>query len=121
MNKKTIFILSFIILNVLTSCTDNSTNKEVSKSKSNYTNADFSNYSNNAIQKEVVLSNNEINQTLSIDDRCIWCWKCAIIAPQNFAMNYDTLKAVVTSQKDMFSSEVSTSIQVCPVDSIHIS
>ncbi|MBT3853315.1 hypothetical protein HOF65_05005 [bacterium] len=35
-------------------------------------------------------------------------------------MDFSTLKAVVISQKNMLSQEVSSSIQVCPVDSIHI-
>ena len=120
MNKKTIFLLSFLILSILTSCTD-STEKAISI-ETNFNNW----YNNNTKQNTKIYSpnavviNDEINQTLTIDDRCIWCWKCAIIAPQNFAMDYNTLKAVVINQKWMFSSEVSKSIQVCPVDSIHI-
>ena len=120
MNKKTIFLLSFLVLSILTSCTEQA-DKSISIetiSEDWYLNKikePIKVYNNN-----VVLWNDEINQTLTIDDRCIWCWKCAIIAPANFTMDYSTLKAVVISQKWMFSWEVSRSIQVCPVDSIHI-
>jgi len=44
-----------------------------------------------------------------------------MIAPNNFAMDFNTLKAVVISQKNMFSEEVTMSAQVCPTNSIHIS
>ena len=126
MNKKTsLLVLSFIILNLLTSCTNN---KEEVVKKSWW--IDFTSYAKNENNKPVIKDNktvdkvtektNESAKELVIDERCIWCWKCAMIAPENFAMDFNTLKAIVISQKNMFSQEVNTSAQVCPTDSIHI-
>ena len=128
MNKKTILILSIVVLNILTSCNNNQAElkKEISSdNKNNYysveqkSNTTENNYLEDQNDKEISNLNDEGNRELMIDDKCIWCWKCAIIAPSNFVMDYSTLKAVVISQKDMFSEEVSASIQYCPVDSIH--
>gem|GEM_PF-1124078 len=44
-----------------------------------------------------------------------------MVAPNNFVMDFDKLKAVVISQKNIFSDEVKTAIQICPIDSISIS
>jgi len=129
MNKKTsLFILSFIILNLLSSCTKE---EEIVKKSWWIDFAEYAKKTDNKLDKSPIIKKEktveEINETtsesakeLTIDERCIWCGKCAMIAPTNFAMDYNTLKAVVISQKNMFSQEVSTSVQVCPTDSIHI-
>ena len=127
MNKKTILILSIVVLNLLTSCNSNQVElkKEIT-SKNNYSSIEKKDNTTenknleNKNNEEISSFNDEGNRELMIDEKCIWCWKCAIIAPNNFVMDYGTLKAVVISQKDMFSQEVSASIQHCPVDSIHI-
>ena len=127
MNKKTILILSIVVLNLLTSCNNNQVEveKEIISNNNYYSvnqkiNTTENRYIKEQNNKEISSLNDEGNKELMIDDKCIWCWKCAIIAPSNFVMDYSTLKAVVISQKDMFSREVSASIQHCPVDSIHI-
>ena len=120
MNKKTIFLLSFLVLSILTSCTEQADKSISIETISEDWYLDSIKQNTKVYSTDVAVVNDEINQTLTIDDRCIWCWKCAIIAPSNFAMDYSTLKAVVINQKWMFSGEVSRSIQVCPVDSIHI-
>ena len=127
MNKKTILILSIVVLNILTSCNNNQA--EVKKETTNINNHHNveqkthtikNNFLEDSEDKNLSSLNDEGNKELMIDEKCIWCWKCAIIAPSNFVMDYGILKAVVISQKDMFSEEVSASIQYCPVDSIHI-
>lgn len=119
MNKKTaILILSIVILNILTSCTDEKVSRKIdieSKIESEEI------YMTSNIQQKIITKIDEADKELTIDEKCIWCGKCAMIAPNNFAMDYDTLKAVVISQKNMLSQEVSTSAQVCPTGSIHIS
>ena len=126
MNKKTILILSLVSLNLLTSCTDSTEKLEsnvITKQDNIYTNfekkADSKIKWSNIINKVTNINDDSVKE-LTIDERCIWCGKCAMIAPENFAMDFNTLKAVVISQKNMFSQEVSTSVQVCPTDSIHI-
>lgn len=117
MNKKTILIISLVSLNLLTSCT-NTANKLETNSEDTVQTEEK--YMTSNIQQKTITKIDEWDKELTIDERCIWCGKCAMIAPTNFAMDYNTLKAVVISQKNMFSQEVSTSLQVCPTDSIHI-
>ncbi len=116
MNKKIIVILSILILNILTSCSDDSQKLKTKKNVNQNSNTYIENWNNNIIISKI----DESNKILTIDDKCIWCWKCVMIAPNNFSMDYSTLKAIVINQQWMFSSEVTRSIQVCPVDSINI-
>jgi len=44
-----------------------------------------------------------------------------MVAPNNFTMDYSTLKVVVISQKEILSQDVSKAVQICPVDTISIS
>ena len=129
MNKKAaLLVLSIVVLNILTSCTGE--NEEIVKKSDgidftsyaeNWSNQDKKNIKKENNTTELSQTNNEWDKELVIDERCIWCGKCAMIAPNNFAMDFNTLKAVVISQKNMFSEEVTMSAQVCPTNSIHIS
>jgi ferredoxin len=120
MNKKIVIVISLLVLNLLTSC-DNEINEwehnEVKEINSEI--EEVGNIENKDTQK-ISQWNNDISKQLTINDKCIWCSKCVIIAPDNFAMDRSTFRAVVISQKDIFSKEVTKSIQVCPVDSIKI-
>lgn len=100
-NVKILIVSSLIIL--LTSC-----NKEEEKNT-----LESNNWDNVKVYKV-------IEQTLSIDERCIGCNKCVMISSENFEMNRDTFKAIVISQKNKFSEQVQYAIDVCPVDSIHL-
>jgi len=114
MNKQTILIVSLVFLNLLSSCTSVNNAKEQDSKQEQATIKDSKK------TKNLSKSNDDWIKELIIDEKCIWCTKCARIAPDNFAMDFSTLKAVVISQKNILSQEVSRSIQVCPVDSIHI-
>lgn len=126
MNKNTILIISLVLLNFLTSCTNNqdeklkSINKNEEMIYSDIEKETLNTDKKENINEDVSIIKGEIIKELVIDKNCIWCGKCTIIAPTNFTMDYNTLKAVVISQKNMFSQEVTTSVQVCPTDSIHI-
>jgi len=102
MNKNIKFLIISSLVIILASC-----NKEENN------NLESNNWDNIKVYKV-------IEQTLSIDERCIWCNKCVMISPENFEMNRDTFKAVVISQKNKFSEQVQYAIDVCPVDSIHL-
>ena len=62
-----------------------------------------------------------MRKELKVDNKCIWCGKWAMVAPNNFTMDYSTLKVVVISQKEILSQDVSKAVQICPVDTISIS
>ncbi len=118
MNKKTIIILFLVLLNLLSSCNSIQEKKEVEKKEV----LNKKEIIKKEKSKEIVKKNNlEMEKKLQIDEKCIWCWKCAMVAPNNFVMDFDKLKAVVISQKNIFSDEVKTAIQICPIDSISIS
>ena len=147
MNKKaSILVLSLIVLNILTSCSNEVNESQHEDLSKEYNDSSEENEKDDddldwllddifwEIEDEIInidseeKGNDEVSKIkdesvkeLIIDERCIWCGKCAMIAPTNFAMDYDTLKAVVISQKNMLSQKVSTSAQVCPTGSIHIS
>ena len=118
MNKKIVLLISLLILNLLTSCTDNVDQSENEVLNSNETSKKIKQEIN--IEKDLLKWNNDVVKELTIDNKCIWCWKCIIVAPDNFTMDYDTFTAIVTSQKNILSNEVSKAIQVCPVDSIKV-
>ena len=123
MNNRYTYIISFMILIFLTSCSQenienqkitNTDEKKVdSTDKIKWNNELFLNIKNNSLESD--------KWVLTIDSRCIWCRKCVIIAPNHFVMNYNTRKAIVISQKNIWSKEVSSSIQRCPTKSIKIS
>ncbi len=75
----------------------------------------------NISQTENIETYQSIEKILSVDNRCIGCTKCVIVAPHSFEMNRSTFKAIVTSQKEKYSPDVQRAIDICPVDSIHIS
>ncbi len=60
------------------------------------------------------------DKTLQINPSCIGCGHCVVIAPENFQMDFNTRKAVVVSQEDIYSDKVTESIRICPVDAIGI-
>ncbi len=64
--------------------------------------------------------NTDADKTLQINPSCIGCGHCVVIAPENFKMDFDTRKAVVISQEDIYSDKVTESIKICPVDAIGI-
>jgi len=66
-----------------------------------------------------------VDQTVSQTDKklvihpwCVGCGKCYRFAPQNFTMEWR--QAVVTSQENIDSVEVSMAISWCPVSVIEI-
>lgn len=113
MNNKLVIIISISLMFFLVSCNSDDENiniePEIQKEIQNETSIESE---NQAWDKASVLS---------IDTRCIWCWKCAIIAPDNFSMDRSIRKAVVISQENTDSKKVSDSIKRCPTDSIHLS
>lgn len=56
------------------------------------------------------------NQQLVIHSGCIGCGRCLRHAPQNFTMEWR--QAVVTSQENIDSTEISMAISWCPVSVI---
>ncbi|MDD3646434.1 MAG: ferredoxin [Candidatus Gracilibacteria bacterium] len=104
MKQKVLIFMIFIW--ILSSCTQTETNIKNTNSKEN--------------KEQAVYKVNSIEKVLQIDEKCIGCGKCARIAPLNFKMNFETRKAEVISQKNIDSTEVARSIQICPVDSISI-
>ena len=62
----------------------------------------------------------ELWKTLQINSKCIGCGICPRIAPENFKMDFETRKAVVISQKDIYSDKIDQSIKICPTDAIEI-
>lgn len=75
---------------------------------------------NNNFQDDVVIDEtvSKINQQLVIYPGCIGCGKCFRHASQNFAMEWG--QAVVVSQENIDSVEVSMAISWCPVSVIEI-
>jgi len=55
---------------------------------------------------------------LSINEKCIWCGHCVRSAPNNISMSWH--KAIVISQENIWSLDVSNAINVCPVDAIEV-
>ncbi len=60
----------------------------------------------------------QTNTQLVIHTGCVGCGKCFRFAPQNFTMEWR--QAVVTSQENIDSIEVSMAISWCPVSVIEI-
>jgi ferredoxin len=58
---------------------------------------------------------------LAVNEKCIWCWKCAFVAPGNFSMNTQTFKADVISWENLESESVKKAKDICPTDAIVIS
>lgn len=58
---------------------------------------------------------------LRIDEKCIGCWKCAMIDPEHFKINMMTFVPDVLSQKNISSEATNKAIDLCPVDSISVS
>lgn len=65
-------------------------------------------------------SKNTVTETkiLTINNKCIGCRKCTMIAPNNFEMNWS--KAEVISQENIDQSNIQTAIDRCPVDAIKL-
>ena len=103
MKKK--ILIPLLLIWLLTSCWENVQDKNVTD--------------NTEIKaEEVDIKVNETQQVLMIDEKCIWCSKCARISPENFKMNVETYKAEVISQKNIDSVNVDRAIEICPVDAI---
>ncbi len=75
---------------------------------------------NNNSQDDVVIDEtvSKTNQQLVIYPGCVGCGKCFRFAPQNFTMEWR--QAVVTSQENIDSTEISMAISWCPVSVIEI-
>ena len=74
----------------------------------------------NDTQNDVVIDQTvpQTNTQLVIHAGCVGCGKCFRFAPQNFTMEWR--QAVVTSQENIDSVEVSMAISWCPVSVIEI-
>ena len=124
--KKNKFIVFILLIFVLTSCQnadiENSWNSDESENtvSTNSKSEDTLYQANKTSDYETTNLDSDDAKVLSISDKCIWCNKCVRISPENFAMDYETRKAIVISQKDKFSSSVSNAIKRCPVDAIEI-
>jgi ferredoxin len=95
-------------------------NEEKNVLSSNTQNVDSTNNVNQNNKNEVV--NDEIANTkvLSVDgNKCIGCGKCARTAASNFEMEKG--KAVVISQENIDSSNVTKAVRGCPGQAINIS
>ena len=57
-------------------------------------------------------------KTLAINNKCIGCRKCTMIAPNNFEMNWP--KAEVISQENINKMYIQNAISRCPVDAIEL-
>lgn len=57
-------------------------------------------------------------QQISINNRCVWCGKCAIIAPETFTLQ--GRRAEVISQKQVTDNKTQQAIRKCPKDAIEI-
>ena len=112
--------LSILVFLFLTSCSEVEevvTQKTIDNNFNNNSNKWV--YKLNTIAKKT-LNNDDSIKELQIDETCIGCGKCIMIAPENFVMNIQTFKAEVISQKDIHSEEVQASINICPSESISI-
>lgn len=113
-NKIILFLIPFILLN-LTSCNNNE--EKIEQSNQEKISSQVYNFKSD---NNLKIDNNQ-EKKLFIDERCIWCWKCARFAPQNFVMNFTNFKAEVISSENLDSHWVQRSIQVCPTNSISVS
>lgn len=74
---------------------------------------------NNSSTDQTVTQNNwQQTQKLVINNWCIWCGKCTIIAWDNFTMKWWI--AVVTSQDNLDNQTVTNAVKRCPVSVIKI-
>ena len=131
-NKINKFFSLLMIIWVLSSCTETNNikqpeieNKEVYKTSEERIqvlkgNIEKAKSKINTPTENYITKNIE-EKALEIDDRCIGCGKCVRISPVNFAMDFDTRKAVVISQDNNSSDRVDASINICPTDSISLS
>lgn len=117
MQKNKIFIL-FILIWILTSCVNNDNSEIIWDNSLNETN--ISNQNNQNSKDYETNSFDTKGEVLSINDKCTWCNKCVRISPENFSLDYETRKAIVISQKNKYSQNVSNAIQRCPVDAIKL-
>ncbi len=102
MKKK--ILIPLLLIWILTSCTKDATPVTTNQKDSNTTEVDTS-----VIKKET---------SLTVSERCIWCWKCIRIAPENFKLNVETYKAEVISQNNINSTKIDNAIRSCPVKAI---
>lgn len=140
MKKRNIFIICLVFIFLITSCSNEELEKEYNSAttKENLTKEEkkeeideidrlFEELDSEIEESENTLNNTslytpaKIEKKLIVDERCIWCGKCAFVAPNHFAMDRETFTAVVTNQKDIMDEEVSTAIDICPTDSIKLS
>jgi len=106
--KKIIVLALFV--NILSSCTNSQTYKEKEKEGKHFW--------KNKIEKEKITTIISEKGWLSIDENCIWCWKCAFVAPENFKMNPQTFTADVISWENQDSPQVQEAKYICPTNSI---
>lgn len=118
---------SIILLWVLSSCTNTNISKQetlntdnIIFSKQNIDKAKNEINKSDNQNKQIVISDDNDNKDLTINEKCIWCSKCVRVAPTNFAMDYSTHKAIIISQENNWSDRVNTAIQICPVDAIEL-
>ena len=91
--------------------------KQDSPSAQSSSQADLQNPSS---QTDTVYSQSSvgIQQQLQINNRCIWCGKCARIASDTFVMQWG--RASVVSQEHIDESSVQQAIRGCPVSAIEV-
>ena len=101
------------ILSVLGWCTqDKSTNETISTIET------IEPAVNNETQNTTNMEETNIQKQLVINPWCIGCWRCAMFAPNNFAMNGK--QAEVISQENINSPQVQQASSRCPVQVIEI-
>jgi len=119
--KKKKKIFAWIILTwFITSC-GNQTINTVNQSDINADSWNSSIYKDNSTWWSNNISNNELDSDwtkLTISKKCIGCGICTRLAVNNFVMSWR--KAIVISQNNLWSSNLSTAINSCPTKAISI-
>lgn len=68
------------------------------------------------------LSTSVYNQELSvIGHKCVGCGKCARLDPEHFSIDGSNRKAIVISNENLQSSNLSAAISICPGQAIELS
>lgn len=71
-------------------------------------------------QNNMVLTEKNIDKTISISQKCRGCGKCAMIDSEHFILNQTTRKAEVISQQNLDSDNLLRAISMCPEGAITI-
>lgn len=105
-NNKTItfLILCLISISVLHWCQSNQ-NSNITEN-------------NETIEQTITQEDNTQIQKLVINNWCIWCRKCAVIAPESFEMKWWV--AIVSTQDHITEQSTQNAVSRCPVSVIKI-